>query len=77
MGRWPQGYDFAVGGPETRQIEFDYACADARRLGNTLVVEFQIEGAVTPLSLGLGQDNRLLGLGMEWIELQRWPAGAH
>jgi hypothetical protein len=75
-GRTYGTYDFTPNSADPKQLEFDYACSDARRSGNRLVLDFDIVGAATPSSLGLGQDDRLLGVGVEWIQLERRPSTA-
>lgn len=75
-GRKVGSYDFTQVSSDAKPLEFEYACADARKAGNALTLNFEIDGAAMPSELGLGSDNRLLGIGVEWIDIQRRPAAA-
>jgi len=74
-GREAGKFDFAAGDSGPKQLAFDYSCADARRSNNLLTIEFDIVGAAMPSALGLGADNRLLGIGVEWLDIHQAPSG--
>lgn len=74
QGRQVGSYEFTADSPGPKQLQFDYSCVDARRAGNMLALDFEITGAATPSALGLSSDNRLLGIGVEWIDISRQPA---
>lgn len=74
-GRKAGGFDFAVGDSGPKQLAFDYSCADARRSNNLLTIEFGIVGAAVPSALGLGADSRLLGIGVEWLDIRQARSG--
>lgn len=75
-GRKVGVYDFTVDSAGPKQLQFEFSCAEARRLGNVLALDFDITGAAKPSSLGLGPDTRLLGIGVEWVDLTRQPVAA-
>lgn len=77
QGRQVGSYDFTADSPGPKRLKFDYSCADAVRAGNMLALDFEITGAASPSALGLSSDNRLLGIGVEWIEISRRPAAEH
>jgi len=60
-----------------RQVAFHYSCAGARSAGNVLNLELVTSGAATPASLGLGADNRLLGIGVEWLDVRYVRSPTH
>jgi hypothetical protein len=53
-----------------KQYTFHYSCLDARRAGNIVGIEFNTVGAAVPAALGLSSDNRLLGIGVEWLDIR-------
>lgn len=73
-GRKIGAYDFTYGDSDSKQLKFDIACADLRRSENALTLDFDIDGAARPSATGLSADGRLLGIGVEWIDIQRRAA---